>query len=77
MMTFSAGTFKDSIETLVQGFHNFYETSWPLADALVFLLIFVGLARVVFEKRFPRQGGKAMIMGVGLALSLGMVFIVR
>jgi len=73
-MAFSAGTFKGSIETLIQGFPNFYETSWPLVDALVFLLIFVGLARVVFEKRFPGQGGKAMIMGVGLALSLGMVF---
>ncbi len=73
-MVFSPGTFKGSIETLVQGFPNFYESSWPLVDAIVFLLIFVGLARVVFEKRFPGQGGKAMIMGVGLALSLGMVF---
>ena len=53
---------------------SFYEASWPLVDALVFVLIFVGLARAAFEKRFAGQGGKALIVGIGLSLAIGMVW---
>ena len=55
-------------------FPAFYDSSWPLVDALIYTLVFVGLARTVLERRFPGQGGKALIVGVGLALTVGMVW---
>jgi len=66
--------FADRLVGYASNFPSFYEASWPLVDALVFLLIFVGLARAVFEKRFPGQGGKALMIGVGVALTIGMVW---
>jgi len=65
--------FADRLVAYASSFPSFYEASWPLVDVLVFLLIFVGLARAVFEKRFPGQGGKALMIGVGLALTIGRV----
>ena len=67
-------TISNTIQTHFSNFPSFYEASWPFIDALVFVLIFVGLARAVFEKRFPGRGGKAMIVGVGLSLAIGMVW---
>ena len=58
---------------LVQ-FPGFYDSSWPLVDALIFTLVFVGLSRAVLERRFSGQGGKALILGMGLALTVGMVW---
>ncbi len=66
--------FRIGIENALTNFPQLYDSTWPLVDALIFTLIFVGLARVVFEKRFPGSGGKGLIIGVGIALSVAMVW---
>jgi len=40
-------------------------------DAIIAFLIFFGVAKVTLGKRFEGRGGRAMIIGVGLALSTG------
>lgn len=41
-------------------------------DFFIYLIIFTGLARFVFERRFPGKGGKLVMAGVGLILSLAL-----
>jgi len=42
-----------------------------IIDAIIAFLIFFGVAKVTLGKRFEGRGGKAIIIGVGLALSTG------
>lgn len=65
---------RETVQTYFSHFPSFYDNSWPLVDAIVFTFVFVGLTRAVFEKRFPGRGGKAMIVGIGLILTIGMVW---
>lgn len=43
-----------------------------IIDFFLFLILFVGIARVTLEKRFEGRGGKAVIVGIGLTLALGL-----
>ena len=49
-----------------------YQTNYLFIDFVIYLLIFVGLSKFVFSKRFSGNGGKAISVGVGLILSLSM-----
>jgi hypothetical protein len=42
-----------------------------IIDAIIAFFIFFGIAKVTLVKRFEGRGGKAIIIGVGLALSTG------
>ena len=53
-------------------FSSIYIEYQDFIDFFIYLLIFVGLARVVFEQKFQGSGGKAIIIGVGVALSFAM-----
>ncbi|MCX8147289.1 MAG: hypothetical protein N3D84_02380, partial [Candidatus Woesearchaeota archaeon] len=39
-------------------------------DSIIYFLILVGAAQVVFEKKFAGRGGKAIIIGVGVSLAI-------
>ncbi|MBD3310651.1 hypothetical protein GF351_05520 [Candidatus Woesearchaeota archaeon] len=49
-----------------------YELYWPFIDFVLFLVIFIGLAQATLGERFKGSGGKAVIIGLGIALSIGM-----
>jgi hypothetical protein len=48
-----------------------------IIDAIIAFLIFFGIAKVTLGKRFEGRGGKAIIIGVGLALSTGFLLMER
>lgn len=53
---------------------SFYATYSSVIDAIIYCIIFVGLAQVTLGKRFGNtRGGKAVVVGVGLALALSLV----
>ncbi|MBD3310652.1 hypothetical protein GF351_05525 [Candidatus Woesearchaeota archaeon] len=54
------------IADLYLDYHMFF-------DLIIYVLLFVGLSQVVFKDKFQGRGGKAVIIGVGVALSLGML----
>jgi len=43
-----------------------------LIDLTLYFIIFLGLAKFVFEKRFPGRGGKAITIGVGAVLAISL-----
>ncbi|MCX7049109.1 MAG: hypothetical protein NTX50_26940 [Candidatus Sumerlaeota bacterium] len=49
-----------------------YDQYAAIIDLFIYTLIFVGVARVSFERRFPGRAGKALCVGVGFALALGL-----
>ena len=49
-----------------------YQQNYLFIDFVIYMLIFVGLSKFVFSKRFSGNGGKAILVGVGLILSLSM-----
>jgi len=53
---------------------SFYSNYSSVIDAIIFCLIFVGLAQVTLGKRFGKsKGAKAIVAGVGLALTFALV----
>jgi hypothetical protein len=48
-----------------------YNEFSPFIDFVIYLVIFTGLTRFVFSKRFPGRGGKAISIGIALVLSTG------
>lgn len=50
-----------------------YEQFASIIDLTIYLLIFVGLARVTLSRRFPGPGGRAISVGIGLSLAITMV----
>lgn len=50
-----------------------YNTYGALIDFFIYVLIFVGLAQVTLGRRFPGTGGRAISIGAGLFLALGLV----
>jgi len=49
-----------------------YSQYSTIFDFFIFLVLFVGLAQVVYEKRFQGRGGKAVIIAVGVSLAVGL-----
>jgi len=57
------------------GFGDFYQANYAFIDGIIYLLIFLGLARFVFSSLYKdKQSSKAITVGVGLALSFAAVF---
>lgn len=55
-------------------FFSWYNAGgWVLVDGGLFLLIFIGLTRFVFEERFAGRGGKALWTGLGIALAISLL----
>jgi len=51
---------------------SIYQQNYLFIDFFIYLFIFVGLSKFVFSKRFSGRGGKAISIGIGIVLSLGM-----
>lgn len=51
---------------------NVYAGYSGIFDFFVYLLIFLGISRTAFEEQFKGRGGKALITGIGIALSLSL-----
>lgn len=49
-----------------------YQEFWSFIDFVIYLVIFTGLAHFVFSKKFPGRAGKAVSIGLAMALSAGM-----
>ncbi len=65
------------IDTLLEPFQGIdiattYQSHGVLIDFVIYVVIFTGLTRFVFSKRFPDRGGRAITIGVAIALSAGM-----
>ncbi len=61
----------------IQGvdFGAFYAANYAFVDTIIYLLIFLGLARFVFSSLYKdKQSSKAITIGIGLALTFGAVF---
>ncbi|MCX7015817.1 MAG: hypothetical protein NTW86_25235 [Candidatus Sumerlaeota bacterium] len=54
-----------------------YDKYGTVIDLLVYTLIFVGAAQASLGRRFPGNSGRAMSLGAGLALALGMMLAER
>jgi len=53
---------------------SFYASYSSVIDAIIFCVIFIGLAQVTLGKRFGKtRGSKAIVIGVGLALTFALV----
>ncbi|MBD3310653.1 hypothetical protein GF351_05530 [Candidatus Woesearchaeota archaeon] len=52
---------------------DFYIDYHLLFDLLIYILLFVGISQVAFKDRFQGRGGRAVIIAVGLSLSVGMM----
>jgi hypothetical protein len=51
---------------------SIYDQYASIVDFFLYLAIFVGLVRWVFESRFTGKGGRAVTVGVGTALAAGL-----
>jgi hypothetical protein len=57
---------------------QFYAQYSSVIDGIIFLLIFVGLTQVTLSKFFGNsRGGKAVVIGAGLALALALILTER
>jgi len=54
-------------------FSEIYEWFSSVIDFVIFALIFVGLAQATLGRRFPGRAGRAVCIGVGFMLALGLV----
>ena len=51
---------------------DFYAKFSTVIDLAIYALVFVGVAQVTLGRRYPGRGGRALALGVGTALALGM-----
>jgi hypothetical protein len=69
MATFTFAELLKPFEYLdISSLYNSYSL---IIDAIIAFFIFFGIAKVTLGKRFEGRGGKAIVIGVGLALSTG------
>lgn len=61
-----------------EGFEEAYEKYFPFIDAIVYIIIFTGLAEWALGSRFMggygsgKKGGKAVVIGIGLVFALSL-----
>jgi hypothetical protein len=65
------------LDTLMAPFQDLdiastYQSHHLAFDFAIYLTLFTGLSQFVFSKKFPGKGGKAISIGIALALSMGM-----
>ena len=56
---------------------NFYDSYWYVIDFFLYLVVFLGAVRVSLEKRFPGRGGQALIIVLGIMLTIAMTWMAR
>jgi len=66
------------LDTLLEPFKDIdiastYQSHHLAFDFAIYLTLFLGLSQFVFSKKFPGKGGKAISIGIALALSTGMI----
>jgi len=71
----SAGLLEDAFAPLRDlDVASFYASYSSVIDAIIYCIIFVGLAQVTLGRRFGKtRGSKAIVIGVGLALTFALV----
>lgn len=70
--------FEDFFSIFGNGFDiiKVYDSMPVFFDFTIYLILFIGLTQTVFHKHFEdNRGGKAVIIALGIALSIGMSFI--
>lgn len=65
------------LDTLLQPLHGLdiaatYQRHGAYIDFVIYLVVFTGLSHFVYTKRFPGRAGKAISIGISLALSTAM-----
>jgi len=53
---------------------SFYDTYWYAIDFILYLIVFLGAVRVSLEKRFTGRGGHALIIVLGIMLTIAMTW---
>ena len=66
------------LDTFFRPFENLdiektYDQYSVFIDLIIYLLIFVGLSQAVLSKKFQGRGGKAVVISVGLILTIAMI----
>ena len=66
------------LDTFFRPFENLdiektYDQYSVFIDLIIYLLIFVGLSQAVLSKKFQGRGGKAVVISVGLILTISMI----
>lgn len=51
-----------------------YEDHWYIIDCIMYFIILVGVSQYVFQEQFKGSGGKAIIIGMGVSLSVAAAF---
>lgn len=54
-------------------FSQTYDSYSSIIDFFIYAILFIGLAQVTIGKRFESNGGKAMVVAIGLVLAIGLV----
>jgi len=69
------GLLDDALSPLMDlDFETFYAKYWGVIDAIIFTIIFVGLAQLTLGRKFGEgRGSRALVVGVGVALALALV----
>ena len=67
-----------SIQNILQPFawldpSHLYDAHSGLIDFFIYVLIFVGATQATLGKKFPDSGGRALSIGAGLTLAIGML----
>lgn len=73
----SAQTFWDSILGPFEGFEEAYDKYFPFIDAIIYCIIFIGLAEWTIGKKFSGgyssgKGGKAVVAGIGIIFAISL-----
>ena len=50
-----------------------YDNYSVIIDLIIYLTIFLGLSQAILSKKFQGRGGKAVVISVGLILTIGMI----
>jgi hypothetical protein len=53
-------------------FSETYDSYSSIIDLFIYAVLFIGLAQVTIGKRFESNGGKAMVVAIGMVLAIGL-----
>jgi hypothetical protein len=53
-------------------FSDTYDSYSSIIDLFIYAILFIGLAQVTIGKRFESNGGKAMVVAIGMVLAIGL-----
>ncbi len=53
---------------------GFYENYWYAIDFILYMIVFLGISRVSLEKHFTGRGGQALVLVMGIMLTIAMTW---